>query len=618
MTTEKNDYTTLFDLSGVGSGFKTILLITLCLLFGLITLGGIVRVTDSGLGCPDWPLCYGQFIPPLQDVTYAGEIIEVHKIWIEWSHRTLAAITGFPILLVTILAWWKYRKFSLITVPATIALILLIFQVVLGAITVLRELPPEIVTTHLSTAQFIFATLLFMYVILTNKIQPLKDKLIIAKIPNLLRWSIIGAATSFIILISGSYVVGAGAGTSCPNWPLCDNTLLPQLNIQWLHMFHRVIVVLGTITIAIPVIYAYKINIPKITFPGLLVGTFLLAQIFIGALNPASGFHPVFRVLHLSLASALWLASMYLLTITWMYQKQTNLKSEFNLIQLLSDYFELSKPLIILLLLLSALTGMIIAEQGLPQIHLIATVLVAGALASAGANAINNFMDRDIDTVMSRTKSRPVAGSRVSPTNALIFGVVLNVISFVAFWTIVNLLSALLTLGATLFYVFIYTLWLKRTSTQNIVIGGAAGALPPIIGWAAVQGSIGLPSLYLFAIIFFWTPPHFWALSILLEKDYANANIPMLNVVMGIEETRKFIMMHSIILVALTILFYTVPQLGLFYLVSALILDVYFLYLGIKLWQSQDHLSARKLYLYSLLYLMLLLIAVMISSGFGI
>ena len=309
---------------------------------------------------------------------------------------------------------------------------------------------------------------------------------------------------------------------------------------------------------------------------------------------------------------------MYLLTITWMYQKQTNLKSEFNLIQLLSDYFELSKPLIILLLLLSALTGMIIAEQGLPQIHLIATVLVAGALASAGANAINNFMDRDIDTVMSRTKSRPVAGSRVSPTNALIFGVVLNVISFVAFWTIVNLLSALLTLGATLFYVFIYTLWLKRTSTQNIVIGGAAGALPPIIGWAAVQGSIGLPSLYLFAIIFFWTPPHFWALSILLEKDYANANIPMLNVVMGIEETRKFIMMHSIILVALTILFYTVPQLGLFYLVSALTLDIYFLYLGIKLWQSQDHTSARKLYLYSLLYLMLLLIAVMISSGFGI
>ena len=161
-------------------------------------------------------------------------------------------------------------------------------------------------------------------------------------------------------------------------------------------------------------------------------------------------------------------------------------------------------------------------------------------------------------------------------------------------------------------------MWLKRTSTQNIVIGGAAGALPPIIGWAAVQGTIGLPSLYLFAIIFFWTPPHFWALSILLEKDYANANIPMLNVVMGIKETRKFIMMHSIILVALTILFYTVPQLGLFYLVSALILDIYFLYLGIKLWQNLDHASARKLYLYSLLYLMLLLIAVMISSGFGI
>ena len=604
---QDNNKVYIFNLLGVGLGFKTILLITLCLLFGLITLGGIVRVTGSGLGCPDWPLCYGQIIPPLELTA-----------WIEYSHRTLAAITGFPILLLTIIAWWKYRKYSLITVPATIALILLIFQVVLGAITVIKELPPEIVTTHLSIAQFIFATLLFMYVVLNNTIDSNQNEFVMKQIPNLFNWSVIAVLCSFAILISGSYVVGAGAGTSCPNWPLCDNTIFPELNIQWVHMFHRAIVIFGSIGIIIPVIYAYKIDLPKITFPGLLVATFLLAQIFVGALNPATGFHPIFRVLHLSLGSALWAASIYLLTVIWMYKKQTHPKSEFKLIQLLSDYFELSKPLIILLLLLSALTGMIIAEEGLPEVHLIATVLVAGALASAGANAINNFIDRDIDTVMSRTKSRPVAGSRISPTNALVFGVVLNIISFVAFWAIVNLLSALLTLGATLFYVFIYTLWLKRTSTQNIVIGGAAGALPPIIGWAAVQGSIGLPSLYLFAIIFFWTPPHFWALSILLEKDYANANIPMLNVVMGIEETRKFIIMHSIILVALTILFYTVPQLGLFYLVSVLILDIYFLYLGFILWQNQDHPSARKLYIYSLFYLMLLLIAVMISSGFGI
>jgi len=604
---QDNNQAYIFNLVGVGSGFKTILLITLFLLFGLITLGGIVRVTGSGLGCPDWPLCYGQIIPPLELTA-----------WIEYSHRTLAAITGFPILLITIIAWWKYRKYSLITVPATIALILLIFQVVLGAITVIKELPPEIVTTHLAIAQFIFATLLFMYVVLNNTIDSNQNEFVMKQIPNLFNWSVIAVLCSFAILISGSYVVGAGAGTSCPNWPLCDNTIFPELNIQWVHMFHRAIVIFGSIGIIIPVIYAYKIDLPKITFPGLLVGTFLLAQVFVGALNPATGFHPIFRVLHLSLGSALWAASIYLLTVIWIYKKQAHPESEFKLIQLLSDYFELSKPLIILLLLLSALTGMIIAEEGLPEVHLIATVLVAGALASAGANAINNFIDRDIDTVMSRTKSRPVAGSRISPTNALVFGIVLNIISFVAFWAIVNLLSALLTLGATLFYVFIYTLWLKRTSTQNIVIGGAAGALPPIIGWAAVQGSIGLPSLYLFAIIFFWTPPHFWALSILLEKDYANANIPMLNVVMGIKETRKFIIMHSIILVALTILFYTVPQLGLFYLVSVLILDIYFLYLGFILWQNQDHPSARKLYLYSLLYLMLLLIAVMISSGFGI
>ena len=219
------------------------------------------------------------------------------------------------------------------------------------------------------------------------------------------------------------------------------------------------------------------------------------------------------------------------------------------------NYVALTKPRIISLLLITALGGMFLAAKGVPHWTLILVVLGGGALASGGANALNHYMDRDIDEQMVRTRKRPLARGAVKPRNALIFGVALNLGAFALLFTYANLLSALLTLCATLFYIIIYTGLLKRSTPQNIVIGGAAGSIPPLVGWAAVTGNLGLPAFFLFAVIFFWTPPHFWALALLLKDDYARAGIPMLPVVAGVDKTKKQIFLYTLLVVALAIAF---------------------------------------------------------------
>ena len=280
----------------------------------------------------------------------------------------------------------------------------------------------------------------------------------------------------------------------------------------------------------------------------------------------------------------------------------------------LRDYLALTKPRIISLLLITATGGMFLASQGPPPLLLLALVLAGGSLAAGGANALNHFLDRDLDERMVRTAGRPVPAGRVGARQALIFGIFLNVVAFILLALWVNLLSAGLTLGATLFYVLVYTSWLKRTTPQNIVIGGAAGAVPPLVGWAAVTGSVGLPALYLFTIVFFWTPPHFWALSLLLHGDYARAGIPMLPVVRGVPETVRSIILYSAILVSVTVLFFTTRAVGLIYLAGAVGLGAVLL-LAWRLLRSREIRHARRLYLYSLLYLALLFLFLMVDSS---
>ena len=280
----------------------------------------------------------------------------------------------------------------------------------------------------------------------------------------------------------------------------------------------------------------------------------------------------------------------------------------------INDYITLTKPPIILLLLITAAGGMFLAAQGLPSLPLLGIVWIGGALASAGANAINHQIDRDIDLIMTRTSKRPVASQRITPGKALAFGIILNVVAFLVLVAWVNLLAALLTLSATLFYVFIYTLWLKRSTPQNIVIGGAAGSIPPLVGWAAVTGGIDLPAVYLFTIVFFWTPPHFWALSLLIQEDYEKARIPMLPVVATRDYTTLNVFLYTIVLVGITLAFAYSTSVHGIYLCSALILGGMFLVLSWRLKRSSTRKLARTVYLFSLLYLALLFVAIMVDT----
>jgi len=279
-----------------------------------------------------------------------------------------------------------------------------------------------------------------------------------------------------------------------------------------------------------------------------------------------------------------------------------------------SDYLTLTKPPIVLLLLITAIGGMFLAARGDPSLSIILLVCAGGALGAGGANALNHYLEKDIDGLMSRTMQRPVASQRISPVKALTFGILLNILSFLVLAAWVNLLAAALTLTATLFYVFVYTNWLKRTTTQNIVIGGAAGSIPPVVGWVAITGSLDLPALYLFAVIFFWTPPHFWALAMLIQRDYEKARIPMLPVVAGREHTVQAIFVYSLVLVALSLVFATTSAVGWVYVGVAAVLGGIFLALAWQLKGDSSTRRARTLYLYSLLYLALLFVAMIADS----
>ncbi len=275
-------------------------------------------------------------------------------------------------------------------------------------------------------------------------------------------------------------------------------------------------------------------------------------------------------------------------------------------------YLALTKPRIIELLLITTVPAMVLAARSWPGTWLVAATLIGGTLSAGGANAINNFVDRDVDAAMRRTARRPLPAHRIEPAAALRFGVLLGAAGFAWLWATVNLPAAALATGALLFYVFVYTIYLKRTTSQNIVIGGAAGAAPVLVGWAAVTGSLALPAWILFAIVFFWTPPHFWALSLRYRADYERAGVPMLPVVAGEEHTVRQIVLYSVQLVGVTLLLYPAAPMGWPYLVAAAALGVL---LVVGAWRLRSHVErAMVFFRFSNVYLTLLFAAVAIDA----
>jgi heme o synthase len=278
------------------------------------------------------------------------------------------------------------------------------------------------------------------------------------------------------------------------------------------------------------------------------------------------------------------------------------------------DYLLLTKPFIVLLLVIIELCAMFIAARGVPPLPLIVLTLIGGACAAGGANALNSWYDRDLDKLMERTARRPIPSGRITARAGLTFSLALCALSVLTLGLFVNWLSALLALTGIIYYAVFYTMLLKHITPQNIVVGGGAGAIPPLVGWAAVTGDLSLLALYLFAIVLLWTPPHTWALMLLIEKDYAKAKIPMMPVAWGNDEARWQSLLYSILLFFITLIPFTIGLTGVLYFVSALALGVWFLYLAWLLWRRADKATARRLYKYSNYYLALLFLAMVIDA----
>jgi protoheme IX farnesyltransferase len=364
-------------------------------------------------------------------------------------------------------------------------------------------------------------------------------------------------------------------------------------------------------------------HLPR-TLAGVAVGL-VLVQVALGAANVWSRLSALFVVPHLAVGAALFATCFWLLLAALREPavapeparpaRQPSAATDPWHGGTLRAYVALTKPRIIELLLVTTIPTMVLAQRGVPSVWLMAAVIIGGTLAAGGANAINQYVDRDIDDVMRRTRHRPLPRHAVEPKNALAFGIALSIASFVWLTLTVNLLSALLAASAIGFYVFVYTLWLKRSTPQNIVIGGAAGCVPVLVAWAAVTGTVGVPALVLFAIVFYWTPPHFWALALRFKGDYAAANVPMMPVVRGDAETARQIVLYTLLLFAVSLLLFPTAQMGLIYLVAAIGLGAAFVWFAVRvLRNASDGRAAIRLFRYSISYLTLLFTAVAVDS----
>src|SRR5204863_5526480 len=555
--------------------FRALTVATALVTYALVVLGGVVRVSGSGLGCPDWPLCHGRLLPPL----------DLHAI-IEYSHRTTASLASALIVLTAVVAWLAWRKRRDIVIPAMVALGLLVVQVVLGAITVRLELPPMIVLAHLATAMALLAAVCVTAVAarVSRPTLPV-DR---ASVP-LARAA---AGGTYLLILSGSLVVGSGASGACDSWPLCRGGFSLAFDgypaIQLLHRGLAAVIGVLVIVSLFRLLNRYRVERAVRATVALTLAS-LAFQVAVGAAVVTLHLPAVLRGLHLALASAVWTGTVVLAVIASRLPpaaqtadiRDGRRSAGRPVRDVVLDYISLAKPRIIPLLLITALGGMMMAERGWPSTGLVLLTLLGGALAAAGAGAINCWIDRDLDREMLRTRRRPLPDGRIAPSHALIFGIGLGLAAFLvlAFW--VNVLAATLAISGLLFYVFVYTLWLKRWTVQNIVIGGAAGAVPPMVGWAAVTHKLDLTAIYLFAVIFLWTPPHFWALALRLKGDYARAQVPMLPVVRGEAVARRQILFYTLVLVAVTIAVVLTGALGMLYLAGAAVLGGVFIALAL-------------------------------------
>jgi heme o synthase len=620
------------------SRYQKLALATVVSTILLVAMGVIVRATGSGMGCPDWPLCNGELIPSQTD----------YKPWLEWIHRDIAVIIGFLILGLAFLAWRHYRDRRSILWPTLVAVVLVGFQAYLGKETVRLNNSGVSVLAHLAAAMALLGLLTYLLVRIRYPAR-------IGGPGASQRFTLLAtlaAAATYALLLFGSNVMANDAGAVFTDWPLMNGGINPVgatgldavvANLYQIHALHRYVAAIVGIIVLITAAAAWRTQRarPGVVRLALWFAGLFLVQVAVGALLVFTVLAPWARALHVIVGAVVWTLGVAL-AVTSYYEARTagaavtvgtgtaaggdgTTKPKPKTGDTVRAYIALTKPRIIELLLITTIPAMVLATRDLPGmtmpewLRLAFWTLVCGTLAAGSANAINQYLDRDIDLLMSRTRKRPLPAAQVTPENAMIFGIVLGIISVSAMAWTVNLVAAFLTLLAIAFYVVVYTIMLKRTTPQNIVIGGAAGALPPVIGWAAVTGRVEIPAIVLFLLVFYWTPPHFWALALRIRKDYEAARVPMLPVVKGVPETTRQIAIYTVVLVAISLLFAPVAGMGLVYLVAAVALGAIFLWRSYALYQqgtSPEGSLAQsiRLYKYSISYLTLLFAAVAIDT----
>lgn len=578
------------------------------LLFGV---GGFVRGTGSGLGCETWPKCGPDRWLPYWNFASL----------VEYAHRTVAAIVATMIGVQLLAAWRHVREDRLLFRGSVLAMPLVLGQAGLGGVVVLTELNPWWLTFHFATAMALIATVV---TVATGAVLRLGDREPLVPLrAGFVRVAIATAGATLLLLLVGTYVRATDAGLAFGDWPLMGGSLLPPLGGIRTSMFlHRLVALVAGLLVLWTFI---RSRVAPRSEPVARLAAWSLALISVQMLVGAAQIWTLLEAwtvaAHVAGSAAVWALLVSLVVVV----RQSGIRVEEgqgataradarSMRDVVTAYVRLTKPRIVVLLLITTVPAMVLAQGGLPSPLLVLATLLGGSLAAGAANAINCYLDRDIDRIMRRTRGRPLPAHEIDPDRALAFGYVLAAIAFVFLGTTVNVLSALLALAAIAIYVFVYTMWLKRTSTQNIVIGGAAGAVPPLIGWAAVTGEVALPAWILFAIVFVWTPPHFWALAMRHRAEYAEAGVPMLPVVAGEAETRRQILAYSLVLFVASLALVPAAPTGPIYLVAAVLLGGAFVHRAFRLLRRDDAAEPMRLFRFSLVYLAALFAAVALDA----
>ena len=422
------------------------------------------------------------------------------------------------------------------------------------------------------------------------------------------------ATMAFILLLTivGRVVFVTGAALACSGWLFC----VPANSLGWLKFVHITLAILSSLLIIWLFLKVWRehrddfILLPLTTLTTVL----FFGQALVGAVQVAKNFPIHLVVLHTLTAVLLWISLIALAVISGLSAQDGKQFPHVDLRQRANDFFILSKPLIVALLLVTTFGGLVMGGKAWPSPSLAIWTLLGGALAAGGSSALNQYIDRELDKNMQRTSQRPLAAGRMNAAEGLSFGLALCLASYYILAGFVNLTAALLSLAGIFYYVLFYSIWLKKATVQNIVIGGGAGAIPPMVGWAAAAGHLSLAAWILFLIIFMWTPPHFWALAIVRAKDYERAGVPMMPVVKGEKETRLQILIYTFVLVGTTLLLPLIRATGIIYLISAIVLGFLLIYAAWRVWTIPGNKVAWTMYRWTSIYLAFIFLALMIDA----